>query len=155
MPIELTEEQQKLLREQASGAAEVVDPQTGRSFVLVAREQYEKVRGVLEPAAELEVEAVVPAGIRCSQEAFWRDLPQLLTQKKLRGQWVCYRGDERIGIARDGSDLVRECLRRGLRDDQYYIGWIDPCELVEEEEIELRPQHIGEPGDYRPATDGA
>jgi hypothetical protein len=141
MPIELTEEQQKLLREREAGAMEVVDPQTGRAFVLLAREQYERVRGVLEPVAGPETGPVVPEGIRRSQQAMRRDLPGLLEHRHLRGQWVAYHGSTRIGIARDPTRLRSECIRRGLADDQYYIGWIDPSELIEEEELELpRPE---------------
>ncbi len=51
-------------------------------------------------------------------------------------QWVAYHAEERIGIARDKVALVRECIRRGLNDDEYYIGWIDHTELIDEEEIE-------------------
>ena len=38
----------------------------------------------------------VPQGIRESREAFSRDLPELMKDQALRGQWVAYRGDERI-----------------------------------------------------------
>jgi hypothetical protein len=81
----------------------------------------------------------IPPGIRRSQEALRRDLPQLLENRKLFRQWVAYHGDERIGIARDKLTLLRECLRRGLADDQYYIGWIHPTELIEEEELDPPP----------------
>jgi hypothetical protein len=78
----------------------------------------------------------IPAGIRCSQEALRRDLPRLLASRQLRGQWIAYHGDERIGIAPDARALLGECVRRGFRDDEYYLGWIDPTELIEEEELE-------------------
>jgi hypothetical protein len=80
----------------------------------------------------------IPPGIRRSQEAFWRDLPQLLAQKKLRGKWVCYHGDERIGIGRY-EDLIRECLRRGLRDEEYDLGVIEPHALPPWEPEEIEP----------------
>ena len=97
-------------------------------------------------------ERTIPEGIQRSQQALRRALPELLAKPKYYHQWVAYHGEERIGIAQEKTDLIRECLRRGLPDDEYDVGWIDPCELIEEEEIELRPQHIAEPEDFRPIT---
>ena len=68
----------------------------------------------------------IPPGIRCSQEAFWRDLPELLKNKKNRGKWVCYHGEERLGIAAREEPLLRECLRRGIPDDAYHLDVIEP-----------------------------
>jgi hypothetical protein len=68
----------------------------------------------------------VPKGIRTSQEAFVRDLPELLRDQNLRGKWVAYHGDERIGIDADDAPLIRECLRRGLTVDQYIVDVIEP-----------------------------
>jgi hypothetical protein len=65
-------------------------------------------------------------------------LLELLKNKRLCGRWIAYHGDERIGIARDKIALLRECIRRGFAEDQYYIGMIIPTELVEEEEIPER-----------------
>jgi hypothetical protein len=91
-----------------------------------------------EPAFE------IPPGIRRSQEAFWRDLPELLQKKKNHGQWVAYHGDERIGIGAYET-LLREILRRGIPDDQYYKAQIRPRELPpwEPEEVEaIGSQHL-------------
>ena len=66
----------------------------------------------------------IPPGILRSQEAFWRDLPHLLSQRKLRGRWVCYHGDERVGIG-TYDELIRRCIRRGIPDDAFYL-WPDP-----------------------------
>jgi hypothetical protein len=85
----------------------------------------------------------IPAGIRCSQEALRRDLPKLLTNRRLRGQWIAYHGDERIGIAPDARALLGECVRRGFRDDEYYLRWIDQTELIEEEELDPPPYDDG------------
>jgi hypothetical protein len=82
--------------------------------------------------------AEVPPGIRRSQEALRRDLPRLLENRRLRGRWIAYHGDERIGIARDKFILLRECIQRGFAEDEYYIGMIIPSELLEEEEITER-----------------
>jgi hypothetical protein len=82
-----------------------------------------------------EAGAAIAPGIRRSQEALRQALPQLLAQPKLRGQWVCYAGGDRIGIAPTMAALVRACLKRGLDDDAFYVGKIEPDELIEEEEL--------------------
>jgi hypothetical protein len=154
MTIELTEEQQRVVQEQAGKPVEVLDPVTQRTYVLVESEQYERVRSLLRPLPTLTIPEAplpeIPPGIRKSQEALRRDLPGLLAQRRLRGQWAAYHGDERIGIARNKTPLLRECQRRGLSDDAYYIGWIDDSELIEEEEIEdPKPEHFeGYDGTY-------
>jgi hypothetical protein len=43
----------------------------------------------------------IPEGIRKSKEAFFRDLAALIGDPSLRGKWVAYHGEERIGIATD------------------------------------------------------
>ena len=40
-----------------------------------------------------------PGGVRRSQVAFLRDLPELLKDETLRGKWIGYHAGERIGIA--------------------------------------------------------
>ena len=94
----------------------------------------------------------IPAGIKRAQEAFRRDLPQLLENRKLRGGWAAYHDCGRIGIAQDAMPLLRECVRRGLRGDDYYIGWIDPTELIQEEELDPAPPALWETeGEVPPA----
>jgi len=144
MPVELTEEQRKVLGEQEGSPVEMVDPHTQRAYVLLAREQYDRVRSLVEAPVGEKTEPPIPEGIRRSQEAFWRDLPQLLTKRKLIGQWVCYHGDERVGIGRY-EDLIRECVRRGIRDDEYDLAIIQPHHQPpwEVEEVEpLGRQHF-------------
>jgi hypothetical protein len=141
MKIELTDEQRRVLAGQGGRPLEVVDPHTQRTYLLIACEEYERLRSLLPdvkepmPAAAAESE-VIPPGIRRSQEALRRALPELLAQRKLRGKWICYAGDERIGIASTKAALVRACLERGLDDDAFYVGMIEPDELIEEEELE-------------------
>lgn len=77
----------------------------------------------------------IPAGIRSSREALRRDLPALLTKPEMRGRFIAYHRDERLGIAADMDELIRECLRRGLAADDYYIGMIELGELIEEEDL--------------------
>lgn len=127
--IELTDEQRQVLEAGRRQPVDVVDPATRRRYVLLAREQYERVRPLLEQGAGPERPPVLPGiapGILRSQQAFWRDLPELLKDKRNHGRWVAYRGDERIAIARTQVELIRECLRRGLRDDEYDLDVIEP-----------------------------
>lgn len=127
----LTEEQARTLR-QSTTPVEILDPTTQRAYMLLAREQYERVRDMLNtptlhPTDEVETAVdLIPEGILRSQQAFWRNLPALLAQENRRGQWVCYQGEECIGIAADDADLICTCLRRGLPDDSYYLGRIEP-----------------------------
>jgi hypothetical protein len=74
-----------------------------------------------------------PIGIVRSRDAFLRDLPALLANPKYDRWSVAYVGDERIGIAESEIELVRECKRRGLRRDQYFIGIIFPFGEDDEE----------------------
>ena len=97
------------------------------------RRVYDQLRQAVEtkPVDDLSI----PGGIRKSQEAFFRDLPELLKDRRLRGRCVAYHGDERIGIARDDKVLIRECLRRGLKREEYDILIIEP-QSDEPEEID-------------------
>ena len=133
--IELSPEQRQVLV--GPGPARILDPETKQTYVLIPADLYERLRPVLEDRSASPV-GEVPAGIRRSQEALRRDLPQLLENRRLRDRWIAYHGDERIGIAREEITLLRECIRRGFADDEYYIGMITPTELVEEEEITER-----------------
>ena len=111
----------------------IEDPETHQAYMLVRADMYERVRDVLEPKSVLDLP--VPEGIRRSQEAFFRDLPQLLLDRKLRGRFVAYQGDERVKIARSEPEVIRECLRRGLRPDQYDVFVIRP-QSPEPEEVD-------------------
>ena len=139
MNIELTEQQRRLAQE--GQPIDLIDPRTNEAYVLLARQRFEQICPLLTTQAPLPA---IPEGIRLSQEALRRDLPELLQQKRLVGQWVAYHRHERIGISRDAVALFRACVKRGLDDDEFYGGWIDPCELIEEEEVEPRPQHYGD-----------
>jgi hypothetical protein len=67
----------------------------------------------------------MPEGIRKSKDAFFRDLADLIGDPSLRGKWVAYHGDERIGIAADDEPLINECRRRGLAADEYILETIE------------------------------
>ena len=83
----------------------------------------------------------IPPGIRRSQEAYWRDLPQLLQTRRNRGKWVAYSGEERIGIARTKTELIREIIRGGIPRGNYYTGRIEPDYQAPWEPIEGEPIH--------------
>jgi hypothetical protein len=134
MSIELTEQQRKVVQEQTGELVEVIDPDTQRAYVLLAREQYRRMCSLVENEPEAshgvaEVAPGIPSGILRSQHAFGRDLPRMLSQRKLRGRWVCYHGDEQIGIG-TYEELIRKCLGRGIPDDAYYLGRIRRHELT-------------------------
>jgi hypothetical protein len=143
MRIELTEQQRRVVQNQEGNPVDVFDPDNDRTYVLIGREQYEHVLSLLPSPPTIEcpgISAVVPPGIHKSRLALQKALPDLLDQRHLSGQWVAFHGDEQIGIARQEQTLIRECIRRGLSDDAYYVGWIDASELIEIEEIE-DPKH--------------
>lgn len=76
-----------------------------------------------------------PPLIRAGREAFRRDFPQL--QKKHRGWWVAYSGDQQIAIARSDLPLYEECFRRGLKRTEFVVLQIDPEELIDVHEWEI------------------
>ena len=107
----------------------VEDPRNRRTYLLFEEAAYETSSSADEawqpPLAD------IPEGVRRSQAAFLRDLPELLKDESLRGQWVVYHGDERIGIAPNDEPLIRECSRRGLKSDQYDTFIIEATEQVD------------------------
>ncbi len=123
--IELTPEQRQAIEQQNGEPVRVVDPATQVAYVLVRAEVFEHLAGVPQSPVEEPVPHI-PAILRRSAEAFWRDLPGLLKKWRARGRWVAYYGDERIGIAADDADLIRECIRRGIKDGHYYLDRIEP-----------------------------
>ncbi len=127
--IELTDAQRQALQADPGKPVDVVDPATRRRYVLLEREQYDRVRPLLdqagEPAPEDPTAGILP-GILRSMQAFWRDLPELLRNRRNRGRWAAYHGDERIGVEADRLKLAREIRRRGVPRDDYYIGRIEP-----------------------------
>jgi hypothetical protein len=78
--------------------------------------------------------------IQRSMEAFRRDLPVLLQNKKRLGQWIAYHGDQQIGFGKKKTQLYQECLRRGLKLDEFVVMCVTPDlpdEIDAEELIDL------------------
>lgn len=71
--------------------------------------------------------------IQKSIETFRRDLPEML--KKHGGLWVAYHGDERIGFGKTQTELVQECLRRGLSRDDFVVCVVEEGVFAPNEEI--------------------
>ena len=71
-----------------------------------------------------EYDLTIAPMIAKSQAAFRRDLPQLLGERY--GQWVAYHGDERISFGGSQFELYDECIRRGLRDDEFVVRVVAP-----------------------------
>jgi hypothetical protein len=103
--------------------------------ILASGETFEEVQRAAVAAGESEpvVEKIPPHGygslqvpplIEQAQEAFRRDLTQLLQERP--GQWVGYAGPQRLGFAKTQTELYQECLRRGLRHDEFLVRCIEP-----------------------------
>ncbi len=75
-------------------------------------------------------EGVAPA-ILCGRDAFLRDLPALLANPKYDRWSVAYVGNERIALSPSQRNVIAECLKRGLKDDEYFIGMVVPHEETE------------------------
>src|SRR5207249_11865538 len=85
--------------------------------------EYERLAGAPQrPAGQPHPE--IPPMIRRSQQAFWRDLPGLLMDRRNHRQWAAYHGEDRVAIARTKVDAYQECFRRGLNRGEFYVGWL-------------------------------
>jgi hypothetical protein len=87
-----------------------------------------------QPPSEQPVFQVPPC-ITQAQQAFRRDLPQLL--KNHYRQWVAYHGDKRIGFGASLRQLYQECLRRGYPEGEFLVQCIAPevPDIIDAEEI--------------------
>jgi hypothetical protein len=139
MPLELTEQQRQAIEAQGGQPVEVVDPATNRAYLVIAKETFASLQAAVAgtPAALVE-QPCTPPGVKRSRAAFLRDLPELLQNPKHDRWFALYHGDSCVRIARRYEDLLRECRRRGLQREAYYIGIIRPHE-PEPEEIEHTP----------------
>ena len=111
-----------------AGATRIEDPETHAAYVILKAEVYERIRPHLA-----KDQGEIPEGIRRSQDAFFRDLPELLKDESLLGQCIAYCGYERIGIAPSDEPLIREINRRGIKDDEFDLFVIRPQSREPEE----------------------
>jgi hypothetical protein len=68
-------------------------------------------------------EVVIPAVIVTGQKAFARDLVSLLPTHS--GQWVAYRGNERLGFDKDPDVLLRRCLDQGMPEEEIVVRCVE------------------------------
>ncbi len=79
--------------------------------------------GGLSPSCDAP-DAVVSPSMMEADEAFRRDLPQLLKERP--GEWVGYHGSERIGFAATKDQMYRDCLERGLKRGEFLVTCVEP-----------------------------
>jgi hypothetical protein len=141
--IGLSPEQRRLVEQAGDEPVRIDDPDTHATYILVREDVYRRLEGrVGTPGADRALRGPgddhaveVSEGLRRSREAFLRALPRLLARPRLQGRWVAFHGDEQVGLARRAEPLIRECVRRGLAHDQYYVGCIRP-HAAEPEEVD-------------------
>jgi len=138
-PIHLTEEQRRLVEAEQGRPVDVLDPSTNRTYVLIARDQFERVRELLDPPPVPEGGNGVSPGVLRSQQAYWRDLPDLLKLKFPERQWVAYHGEQRVGFASTVAELYQECERRGIPIGEFYVDRVEPRAFPpwEAEEVDM------------------
>ncbi len=68
----------------------------------------------------------IPEMIKKAQAAFRRDLPELLKDRRLRGQWVAYHGEQRVGVGRSKQGLYQQCLKQGLPYGEFVVRHVAP-----------------------------
>lgn len=130
----ITPEQRQAVEQAGGQPVRLEDPENHRAYVLLVEDAYQRLAKPGSVPQDLLPE--IPEGILRSQDAFFRDLPELLKDESLRGKWVIYHGDERIGIDPDMVPLIKECNRLGLKRDQYDVFVIRP-QSREPEEMEI------------------
>jgi hypothetical protein len=130
----LTPELRRLIEQSGDRPIRMEDPDTHQDYVLIRADLYERFREVVEQGSGQPIH--VPEGIRMSQEAFFRDLPELLAQPRLRGQYVAYRGVERVKVAKSERSVLQECVRRGLSEEEFDVFIIEP-QTLEIEEVDF------------------
>jgi hypothetical protein len=120
--IELTPEQAQAVKQ--GEPVRVLDPQTHDAYVVVRAEVYERLAGGLQRPTTEPPAGIEPLMLR-SMEAFWRDLPGLVKDSGLRGTWVAYHGDQRMGFGKTQTELYQESFRRGLQRGEFYVGRVE------------------------------
>ncbi len=70
------------------------------------------------------LDETMPTLIREARAAFRRDLPRLL--QRHAGRWVAYSGEQQLTIGPSKTSVYQDCLRRGLKRDQFLVLLIEP-----------------------------
>ena len=121
--IELDPEQRQAMAQ--GQPVRIIDPLTHDAYVLVRAEEYARLAEVPQRPAGQPNPEIQPMMLR-SQQAFWRDLPGLLMDRRNHRKWAAYHGEERVAIARSKVDAYQECFRRGLNRGEFYVGKLEP-----------------------------
>jgi hypothetical protein len=129
----LTAELRREIEKAEGNPVRLEDPETNSAYVHLRVEEYDRLKPDL--VSETVPTEQVPEGIRRSKEAFLRDLPGVMARKRLHRRWVLYHGNVQVGIARRPDKLLRKCAKLGVRNDEFYLGVIEP-HSQEPEEIE-------------------
>jgi hypothetical protein len=79
---------------------------------------------------------VASEAIRLTQEAFFRELPEMLQNPKLRGKWVAYHRGQRVNVGARQRDRIDEVNRLDLTDDDVCTFIIEP-QSPEPEEVDF------------------
>jgi hypothetical protein len=120
--IELTPEQRQAVEQ--GKPVRVIDPSANGPLVVMRADVYERFADLLPPPMHEPPPGIDPLTLR-SMQAFWRDLPELLRNKRNKGKWAAYHGDERVGVGKSQTEMYQECFRRGLQRGEFYVGRID------------------------------
>jgi hypothetical protein len=89
--IELNPEQRQAVAQ--GEPVRIIDPLTRDAYVLVRADVYARLATIPQRPEEQPNPEIPPMILR-SQQAFWQDLPELLKDKRNRGKWAAYHGEE-------------------------------------------------------------
>jgi hypothetical protein len=78
----------------------------------------------LDPAATSEEPIVIPPLIVEANQAFDRDLPEML--KTHAGLWVAYHGSRRVGFDERDDVLYRLCREQGMGEGEFIVYCVEP-----------------------------
>src|SRR5207249_4216835 len=129
-------EQRQAVREAGAEPVRLTDPESNDAYFLLREEVFERVRDVIRPGSVAE--QAVPEGILRSKAAFLRNLADLMRRRGRKVRWAAYHGDERVGLGATETELYQLCMSRGLKEGEFYVGWIGP-QPPEVEEIDGGP----------------
>lgn len=142
----ITPEQKQAVDQAGRQPVRLSDPETNAAYYLVKEEIFDRIRDVIQPGSVAD--QVVPEGMLRSKAAFLRDLADLMRRKSRKIRWAAYHGDERVGLGATETELYQLCQARGLREEEFYVGLIEP----HPPEIEEIDPSFFEYGEFRPIT---